>query len=305
MTTTTQPTLPKSLQWAPRPAPFIPGLFSMQHTHCDAHKPFVAVYRQTAKDAEQWMREERHYPDSTFFLRNAEQDVDLYDYRGKIVKKFPAPAFAAVAESEDYLLTDKTWMLQEARTATGNPQLALLVSAEDHAGASAADHSNFVIVCRRMIIEAKTPDLQHVYIVESQRWPCRVTGIYADISALSPALQDVYLERFRWLSNSWPLNPRHHIHMLADRLVRVRSRYVTNLLLDCGHAANMSHEMILTLQSKWMHASPGSKYRFAQHLVETLREGLLFEINQAEVFAPTIIDSHGAVAIKDFRSFLG
>ncbi len=185
------------------------------------------------------------------------------------------------------------------------PQLSLIVCAEDHAGASAADHSNFVIVCRRMLIEASASDLEHFYIVESQRWPCRMTGIYANVGELSPAMQDIYLERFKWLSNSWPLNARHHIHILADRLVRSRSRYVTDLLHNCGHAARMSPEMILTLQSKWMLASTGAQYRFAQHLVETLREGMLFEVNQAEVFAPSIVESRGAEAIKDFQTLLG
>lgn len=293
------------MQWAPRPAPYLPGLHSAQATNSNERIPFVSVYRNKAKAAADWIRGcKLANGTSSFFLRSDEQDVKLYDYRGRFVKSLEAPMFKSTPELEDSIPVDRDFMVHEAREATKQPQLSLIVCAEDHAGASAADHSNFVIVCRRMLIEASAADLEHFYVVESQRWPCRMTGIYANIGALSPAMQDIYLERFKWLSNSWPLNARHHLDMLADRLVRSRSRYVTDLLQDCGHAARMPRDLILTMQSKWMLASPGSKYRFAQHLVETLREGLLFEINQAEVFAPSIVDSHGAAAVKEFRQIL-
>jgi hypothetical protein len=295
-----------TLQWAPRPAPFLPGLHSIQATHSDDQTPFVSVYRQKAKEAEKWIRSSPVATSHTsFFLRSDEQDVKLYDHRGSFVKNLTTPSFKSTPDSEESIPTDRDQMIHEARKILKNRRLSLLACAEDHASASAADHSNFVIVCRRMIIEASAADLEQFYVVESQRWPCRITGIYADVAALSPDMQDIYLDRFKWLNNSWPLNARHHIDMLTDRLVRSRSRYVTDLLHDCGHAARMSPEMILTLQSKWMLASPGAQYRFAQHLVETLREGLLFEVNQAEVFAPSIVESHGAEVIRDFRTFLG
>ena len=298
-------TLPTHLQWAPRPAPYLPGLHSAQATNSDDRIPFVSVYRTKAKAASDWIRSCKLATDtSSFFLRSDEQDVKLYDYRGKFVRNLEAPSFNAIPESEDIIPVDRDLMIHEARDLLKQPQLSLIVCAEDHAGASAADHSNFVIICRRMIIEASPADLEHFYVVESQRWPCRMTGIYANIGELSSEMQDIYLERFKWLSNSWPLNARHHMDMLADRLVRARSRYVTDLLQECGRVAGMSHDLILTLQSKWMLASPGSKYRFAQHLVETLKDGLLFEINQAEAFDPTIVDKHGAAVVKDFRQIL-
>jgi hypothetical protein len=294
------------LQWAPRPAPYLPGLHSAQATHNDDHTPFVSVYRQSSEAAEKWIRTNPLVATHTsFFLRSQEHSVRLYEQHGKIVKNLTAPSFEALYDLEESIRTDRDAMLHEAREILNNQRLILIVCAEGHAGASAADHSNFVIACRRMIIEASTTDLEHIFVVESRRWPCRVTGIYADITALSPAMQDIYLERYKWLSNSWPLNTQHFLSMLADRLVRSRSSYVTDLLHDCGLAARMSPEMILTLQSVWMLASTGAKYRFAQHLVKTLQEGILFEVHDAEVFTPEIVESHGADVIRNYRTFLG
>ena len=69
----------KFLQWAPRPAPFMPGLHCMQATN-DNGLPFVSVYRQTAKEAEEWMRGFDKSRLQTFFMRHAESEIDMYDH---------------------------------------------------------------------------------------------------------------------------------------------------------------------------------------------------------------------------------
>ncbi len=295
----------KNLQWIPRAAPFLLGLKSAQASTQDAQHPDISVYRNEADEAEQWIRKTaRRDKYTTFFLRHDVDAVGLYNHEGKFVRTFAKPEFPALRESYDNLKPDRESMQREMRDAVRNQNLILLACAEDHAGASAADQSNTSIVCRRMIMEADSKDLQHFYVGEHKQWQCRVTSIYADISALSQTMQDVYLDRFKWLRNSWPLNSKHHLETLADRLATVRSKYTTGLLLDCGHAAGMAPELIMTLQAKWMLASPGAKYRFAQRMLEVMKDGLIYTLRGAEIFDPSYVETHGAAAVSDYRSFL-
>lgn len=266
--------------------------------------PSVTVYRATEQDIVKWMRTSRFPNLEGYYLRRDLNDVSRYDRDGKIIAKITEPTYPAGPELEHSITVNHHSLLQEARSVLRNDNLSLIVSVEDHAGASAADHSNFVIICRRMLIEAEPADLRHFYVVESRQWECRVTGIYADVGALSSAMQDAYIDRYRWLANGWPLNSQHHLDMLADRLVRARSSYVTSLLHACGNVAHMSDEIILTLQSRWMIAPPGAKYRFAQQIASTLRDGILLDARRAECFTDAIIKQLGAEAIKDFKHIL-
>jgi hypothetical protein len=62
--------------------------------------------------------------------------------------------------------------------------------------------------------------------------------------------------------------------------------------------------MILTMQSKWMLASPDVRYRFSQHLIDKLKDGLIYTPAEAEVFDPSYVEVHGAAAVSDYRSLL-
>lgn len=297
--------LPKKQQWTPRPSPFLAGLVSVQAASNDPGRPDITIYRIDVEDAEIWMRKAARRDESdAFFLRHDERIVEMYDAAGKLSKKLPKPEYPYTCPDATALQIDRSILLQQMRTALRQPQLSLLACAEDHAGASAADHSNFGMLCRRMIMESGKADLDQFYVGEHKMWTCGVSCIYADVSALSSSMQDIYLERHKWLKKSWPLSARHHFETLADRFARIRENYITDLLRDCGFAAGMSGEMILTLQSKWMLASPGVRYRFSQHLIDKLKDGLIYTPAEAEVFDPSYVEIHGAEAIRSYRTLL-
>ena len=302
MSTDPQNNLPK---WAPRPAPFLNGHHSLQAVSNQDLVPDVTIYRNEVEEVEQYMRKlVRRSIYDHFFLRHAEHRATRYDSQGRLSEQVTQPSFIPAIASEEILQTSREAMVQEARTAIRSQNASLIVSAEGHSGASAADHSNFVVICRRMIMEANNADLAQVFVVDHKIWPCRVVGIYADISALSENMQNAFLERYKWLSHSWPLNIRHHAETLAGRLVNARSSYVTNLLCHCGRADGMSDEMIQTLQSKWMLSSPGARYRFAQHLIDALKDGLTYAPFEAELFEDEYVEVHGAAAVRNYHSLL-
>ena len=293
------------LKWAPRPAPFLSGLHSLQAVSNQDLVPDVTIYRKEVEELEQCMRKlVRRSIYDHFILRHTEHRASRYDSQGRLSEQLTQPNFIPAIAPEEILQTSREAMLQEARTALRNEGASLIVCAENHSGASAADLSNFVIICRRMIMEASNADLAQFFMVDHKIWPCRITGIYADISALTESMQNIFLERYKWLSQSWPLNIRHHAETLAERFVNARSSYITNLLCDCGRAAGMSDEMILTLQSKWMLSSPGARYRFAQHLIGALKDGLTYTPFEAEIFEEAHVGIHGAAAVRDYHSLL-
>jgi hypothetical protein len=53
-----------------------------------------------------------------------------------------------------------------------------------------------------------------------------------------------------------------------------------------------------------MLASPGVRYRFSQHLIDKLKDGLIYTPAEAEVFDPSYVEIHGAAAVSDYRSLL-
>ena len=301
MPTDPQNNLPK---WAPRPAPFLNGLHSLQAVSNQDLVPDVTIYRNEVEELEQCMRKlVRRSSYDHFFLRHTEHSASRYDSQGRLSEQLTQPASILAVASEE-IQTSREAMVLDARTAIRNPNASLIVCAGNHSGASAADLSNFVIICRRMIMEANNADLAQFFVVDHKIWPCRITGIYADISALTESMQNIFLERYKWLSQSWPLNIRHHSETLAERFVNARSSYITNLLCDCGRAGGMSDEMILTLQSTWMLSPPGAKYRFAQHLSDAMKDGLTYAPCEAEIFESAYVENHGAAAVRDYPSLL-
>jgi len=294
-----------SPKWAPRPAPFLNGLHSLQAVSNQGLVPDVTIYRNEVEELEKCLRKlARQGVHDHFFLRHSEHRATRYDDKGRLSEQLTQSAYIPTIASEEVLQTSRKAMIEDARTIIGDQSVSLIVCAEDHSGASAADLSNFVIICRRMIMEADNADLARFFVVDHKIWPCRITGIYADIGALTETMQNTFLERYKWLSQSWPLNIRHHAETLAERFVNVRSSYVTNLLCECGRADGMSDEMILTLQSKWMLSSPGARYRFAQHLIEALKDGLAYAPFEAEIFEESFVEIHGAAVVRDYRQIL-
>ena len=63
----------------------------------------------------------------------------------------------------------------------------------------------------------------------------------------------------------------------------------------------MSEDHITAMVGKWMLASPGPRCRFVEHIVATLREGLVYHPHSAETFSPEIVEPHGAAVVSDYK----
>lgn len=292
-------------KWSDRLAPQLPGLCSLQAVGSGG-SPDVTAYRNSSGAAARWMQilvgrgGFDHY-----LLRFSACGWDVYDGDGKFEVKHrshPPENQPRQRELDEVVDVDRGALLAEARATLFDDGLSLLACAEGHAGASAADHSNYVLVLRRLIMEAGPDDLPHFYVVDSRAHRCRASGIYARVDKLSRAVQDAYLDRYKWLANSWPLVPDSHVDMLADRIAKTRMNFMMDLIAQCGR--NMPHESVTSAQAKWAIAPLGARYRFARHVVSTLKEGLLFAPGAAEVFDSAVVEARGALALKGFQTLL-
>ena len=285
-----------------RPAPYFPNLCSVQAIGADPTDPDATFYRKQSAGAARWISNVTvNHRFSCYLLRMRSNRWDLYGPIGDPLGPCKGNPITEVRETPELVSVERETFLQEACTIVGDPKLTLLACAEGHAGASAADHANFKVVCRRMIAEAGPADLEQVYLLDSRRWPCRVTGVFANVANLSPTMQDVFLDRVEWLQNSWPMVWEEFREILADRLAQLRPDYVGQILRECGRAAGMAEHHITAVLAKWVLASPGPKYRFALHIVETLREGLVYQPGAAETFSPEIVERRGAAVVKDYK----
>jgi len=277
----------------------------MQAVSSDPTQPDVTVYRFSAKEVDEWKNHMALYGCYQWFLLRSDMDRwDVFGPDGEFIEKRREVVKDHITEVQSRVEVDRDEFLAEGRETLGDDDWSLIACMEGHSGASAADHSNFVVVCRRMIIDAKPEELQNLCVIDSKRWDCRVSGVFARVGNLSGRMQDLFLDRFEWIRKSWPLLQKHHRDTLADRLVNARAGYVREILHDSGFAAGMSQELIQSMITKWTLASPGAKYKFARHMIGILQEKLVFEPGQAETFDPAFIERKGSEIVADYRALL-
>lgn len=277
----------------------------MQALNSDNTAPDVVAYRHTMAEAESWKNNLANRGGYRgFLIHNDREEWAVYDGDGRFVVVTPDPVGTQIQEVLTHVDVDRALMQAEARRVLLTDGITMIACAESHAGAAAVDHSNFVVMCRRLILEGTSSDIKHVYLTDSRLFGCRAIGMLSDVSELSSKMQDLYLDRVKHLKNSWPLNVKHHRDMLADRLAKTRSDYMLSLLSDCARAARMNDEMILSLKSAWLLASPGAKYRFAQHVTSVLREGIKLAPRQPETFDPEVVKALGSAVVRNFHKIL-
>jgi hypothetical protein len=265
----------------------------------------VTAYRPSLIEAEKWkdvMIARGEF--DCLLLRRAEDSWLVYDPGGKMLGESNDVTSQYVAEALETVAVDRALFEQETREFLLNDDLSLIACAEGHAGASAADHSNLSVMCRHMIVEAPEDDLRHVFLVESRRWPCRVAGLFADMSRMSGPTTDVFIDRVKWVKSSWPLVTHHHLTTLADRLAQVRPRYVRELLTACANAAKVSPDVEAAMQTTWTLAGPGYRYRFALRAATVMQEGILYRPTAPETFSDEIVARHAKDLIKEFRAMM-
>ncbi len=282
------------------------GLHSLQAVNHGKEELDVTVYRASREAALSWKDTLAGTlaSFSGFMLREDEKSWQLYDGHGRHFRQVDNVTNEIVSESSGVISVDRGVIESDVRDLMMNDDLVLIGCAEGHAGASAADHSNFSVMCRKMIIEAKPADLRHIMLVESRRWSCRVIGMVVDLSRLSGEMTDVFIDRSPWLRQSWPLVSHHHADTLADRLAKARANYTAELLRECSRAAGLGEELALGLQTSWALAGQGPRYRFAQRLVSVLSEGLIYAPATAEKFSDDIIAAKGHEVVRGYQKLL-
>jgi hypothetical protein len=284
--------------------PMFADLCSVQAADANPAGPILTIYHEQPSTAADWIAEAARDKRFEAYLRRGGKGYwERWDVNGEPTDGGNYLPFIPFQESTTPVPVDRAAFLQEAREFTGDAGLSLIACREGHAGASAADHSNFDVVCRLMIADADPADLDHVVIIDSRKWPCPVTGVFANVARLSPTMQDVFLDRVPCIQNSWPLDVGAFHTRLMYRLVNFRQSYVFGLLRDCGHVARMSEDRITAMMAKWKLASGMSRYKIAIHIVETLGEGLVYEKQTAETFSEEIIQGRGADVMKIVKDY--
>jgi hypothetical protein len=203
------------------PAPFLPGHYSLQAVSITAGVPDVTQYfrsQEAALRKKQALANNRTH--SRYLLRGAQNAWDVYDDTGKLECLCSEVAIDQAQEVDAVVRVSREQFEAAADAAIG-ADAHCLVCVECHRGGSSADHSNFVVMMRAMIMDANEKDLEHFYVVESHDYDCRVIGLFAKMSSLSPAAADFYLDRYEWLSKSWPLSNPHHLLVVAQRIAQV------------------------------------------------------------------------------------
>lgn len=283
----------------------MPGLFGLQAINKDETGPDISLYRMSAWHAEVWMNRFVIYDQfSHFLMRHGEKDWAVYNEDGVLVGKTEDPAPQKLHESIMPVEVDRAEIQAEAQDLLEDDNLALLSCSEEHAGSSAAELSNFSEFSQRFISSAQPDDLEKVFLVDSKRHPCRVLGLYANIAHLSEEMQDVFLERHKWLSKGLPMSRENHLDMLAERLMGARSTYTQELLCQCGRAAGLPEAQVEGIKTKWALANTASKYRFCQNLVRTLSEGLRYEVGQPEIIDLDYARRNSEQVIDAYRTLL-
>jgi len=241
----------------------MPGLYSVQAVAADASAPDVTVFFTRARDAVDWIgRASKRGVFEKFLLRHAEESWDVYDRSAKFETACSEVLSSHILEEQgsDPPVIMTRDVNAEVAVALGHDRSRALVSACGHAEMSSANHSNFTMLCRKLILESSADDLRCISMVDSRRWGCRVAAVAGDVSSMSPGLQDSFLDMHRWLSRGWPLNGEHFTKVLAERMVRLRARYVADFVGEVAAQAGYDDDQLRDVMARWSFSSSPTRY---------------------------------------------
>lgn len=210
--------------------------------------PDVTVYRRNVGEVVDWkdaIAAKGLF--SRFLLRHAVDAWDVYDASGKLESLCDNVVGQRVGELPTVVFVDRDILAAEAARALG-AGVSCLTACAGHAGAPAADHSNFGTMLRMLITDGDDADLRHLSVVESHTWRCRVGGVFANVSALSPTAQNMFLDSFGSITNSKPLDAGDHRRMLVNRLASLRVDHLCDVCAEVGAAGGLDEEDILSIR---------------------------------------------------------
>lgn len=288
------------------------GLYNIRAVAANADEPDVTVFRSKARQAIQYVADmsAKYTGKYKYYIVNHALDAwDVYDAKGKL--KYLCSSVSheswmdAVRENPGDRTDVLATALQEAKIELGDDAVTQLAYVDWHREASAVDHTNFLILLRRMIQESEDDDLQRLYLVHSKATNNVSLGLYANVSKLTAEIQDLYIDRYRHISKRFPLSQERHKETLAHMLASCRVDYGGEVLRTCARAAHVAEDEILGMMATWALTDAETRYPFALHVVQTLHSGIKLDSNRLEFFSDEIMDEHGAEAIKSYEKFLG
>lgn len=214
---------------AARVIPWVERVYGVQALSYGNPGIEIGVYRPTIKEAETWIQGVVKSGKHDWFLIMdgdcmSRDSCRVYDKTGKLVARLKKPPGRPSEEIRKAIKIDRATLETDAMIITGRTDLSCLAVLENHAGTNCADQSNLELMTQRIVDSSDKEDLNHIYIIESHRWPCRVTGLFGAISKLSEKSQDRFLYCAPYLSKSRSLEDSTHRNRLARRMARFHTK---------------------------------------------------------------------------------
>jgi len=124
--------------------------------------------------------------------------------------------------------------------------------------------------------------------------------MFVNVSRVSPALQDAYLDMRRTLDNGFPLETDHFLNTLATRLAISRTSYTTSLVNACCDRKGDSE----SLRVRWHLANDVVRHAFCKSLVAILKDAIVFKKGEPEEFEESAVLVRSLEIIDVLRSAL-
>jgi len=273
--------LPKQIE-TDRPAPLLPGLYSIQTLSEDGVLPQITQYHKKPEPAVQWknvMAKQRLY--DAYILCSSESRWDVYGRSGKLrgTRKTITPEKGTFMEQHNPIVVDRNEYVKSVQEILGEA-VTCITFAEHHAYASSVGHSNMVATARHLIMDASEEDAKHLYLADSIASGCRVQGWFMDPTAVSVEFIDKYLDRYKWLSHGWPLANDHHLQVMAYRMATLRPAQIVDLLMDVAEMEWLGEAK--SLMSLRLHAAhPDKLAELAYRMLEGMEAAIVITGPQA------------------------
>lgn len=291
-----------------RPAPILPGFYSMQALSNEPGLPHITKYHRKPEPLVKWknqMAKQRLF--DAFALCSSDARWDIFNRAGKTlgtrqsITNKDGTLFSEVCHPVRVDLDEYDAAVKKVL----GDAVIRITSAEHHQHASSVGHSNMVVVARHMIMDAADEDLEHIYLADSIASGCRVQGWFMDSSKISSKLMDKYLDRYKWLSKGWPLANDHHMQVLAYRMATLRPLQVFDILKKVNDIFPLGeHEGLIVLRVQQVR--PDVLIVFTAKMLEGLEAGLLLAGHQdiEEIDEETIILHSDRIAALYKETFL-
>ncbi len=240
-----------------------------------------------------------------FLLRHSAEKWDVIGAMGKTVANSVDARAEIRREHRESFGPSRSVFRKEAAEVLGDG-LTILSCAEYHAEASAAEHSNMVVLLRVMLTDV-TADNPHLYISDTNR--CgegRVTSLVGHIAKMRPEESDRFLDRHSWVDRGWPLNNVHHADILAGRLSLLREEYVADIVTYAARSAGVDDDNLPMIRFNVTSVSTDKRHALVKDIIEILYSGIEYDDEgRAELFNLDEVKNSAGRIMKTYNTIYG